>query len=670
MPYDLISNQGIFPLLFLYRLKPKNEVEKMNIAIVCSENMFPRLVGPIQKLEGIEIAGPLKSPEEVFQYINERPDGLIIDHSLSFWEEVKSFPTNTLVYYDSKSYAVQVLAWIESLKVTLPKEKKPKEAIPPTIQESSTSETGVLVLSKITEMVEAVKKINGVHVLNVLDSFEDFKVAIQVHSPQVVLLDEFVFPEADQDDRRLQVIFRMMDILQLKAIKLSLLLYKREDKAFYTRLIERGMFNFISKNKLNVQDIEQLLKADCTFKDVEAYYEKSVDEQSNLYPKEEVHQQEPTPPFPYEEKKIEPMPIEHVEPLESAVPPFEEKVSINPKEQTEPIVVPKLESAKNVERAGYQSLYAQLKSQAKEEGNEPSTSKQNPFRGSVKFQGKGEPKQETKSSMIQEGLGLANESLSLPAVRPETITVYSGKGGVGVDAITLNLAGLFSKIGIQTSVIDFGFPYGHMSSYLEVAPSPFAQDIVQGSSFYFSEVDLLRLTVEHQNIRYYLPPNIWPEGFRYAENVIDKIIRNMQRLATITLCNVNNAHNIQEQMMAFSLSTKVFWIMDLNKATVFHTKRQLVQLKEHGFVDFGKIHFILNRVAGRDLDIGLIEEALGSKTLAILPEDREVAAAMNKGIILTQTNKATPFVKELERFIAPIVGSASGGKLTRFFSRR
>ena len=239
-----------------------------------------------------------------------------------------------------------------------------------------------------------------------------------------------------------------------------------------------------------------------------------------------------------------------------------------------------------------------------------------------------------------------------PAILPETITVCSGKGGVGVDTISLHLAGIYAKAGINVSVIDLALPYGHLSTYLNMAPSPYAEDLCEGESYYLPESELHRMTIEQSGIRYYLPPNQWPVGFGYDEKGIDKIIRNMQRLSPITICNLNHGNDWKAQLMAFSLSTKIYWILDMNKATIFHTKRQLVQLREMGFESLDKIEFIINRVMNHDLDTHMIEETLGGKIVLTLPEDKEVAVAMNQHTILSLSHKQHPFVSKLSTLVS------------------
>jgi MinD-like ATPase involved in chromosome partitioning or flagellar assembly len=235
---------------------------------------------------------------------------------------------------------------------------------------------------------------------------------------------------------------------------------------------------------------------------------------------------------------------------------------------------------------------------------------------------------------------------------PETILVFSPKGGVGKTTLTLALAALFERKGAKVGVIDLTYPHGHISSYLNIPPSNLAATITSGSHYY-SEADWHQLTVEHKGIRYYLPPNQWEKGFTYTEELIDKLIRNMQRSASITLIDLGSQHDLASIMMAFSHSTRILWPLDQNKATIFHTRRQLNLLREEGFMDLGKIHFVLNRVATDDIDLDVIEDALDAPIEAEIPEDETVISAMNQGRILS--SKTGDFEKELDEFMASIL---------------
>ncbi|MES8739311.1 hypothetical protein U6S59_12390, partial [Cutibacterium acnes] len=149
--------------------------------------------------------------------------------------------------------------------------------------------------------------------------------------------------------------------------------------------------------------------------------------------------------------------------------------------------------------------------------------------------------------------------------------------------------------------------------------------------------------------------------FRYDEGAMDKLFRNMQRFATVVLADMNAQHDLNAQMMAFSQSTKIFWILDMNRATIFHTKRQLIEMKEHGFVDLNKIQFILNRVVDKSLDIGLIEETLQSKIVARLAESPEISRIMNQGGIALNS----VFMEGLEQLVGSYHSKGIGSKFTR-----
>lgn len=623
----------------------------MKIAIVCHENMYPRLVAPIKKMVGIEIeiAGPLKSLEEAFFFIQQQPDGFVIDGSLSFWEEVNSFPINKLVYKESKSYAVQVVEWIQALQITLPKEKKPKEGmVPPKTHEDSMPKTGILILSKTTNIVDAVKKINGVHVLNVMDSIEDFKAMLQVHSPQVVLLDETVFPDTDLDKRRLQVIFRMLDILQVKAIKLCLLVYKRDDKTFYTSLIERGMFNFISKKRLSIQDIEQLIKVNFTFKDVEEFYEKPV-EKAVEPPKNEMQEefqpgQPPVPPLPYTEQKVEQEPI--VEPQESDVEPLEtaisaiEGVAVEPSQPFEQEVEPPAVMAEVKEEIVSTPIhvpkidrsFSAIKKKWREEDRKPLfPESETEIR-----------RQEPIPKPIQQSI---HQTMPRQRSRNTLVPFYSPVGGAGTTTLLLH-ASQFLAEHVRVCVVELTM--GGMASLLQIVPD---KHILEWPTDYeLNEMDVLNHSISFNGISFFIQPLKWVS---YPPNLgmVRHLLRHLNKYFDVILVDLpQDLHNpiIHE---LFGATSKIQMVSGFTLKDIQLVRKAMRGMEQMG-VQTSKIDVVINKYPSKSrFSLAEFEKMIGCEMGSVIPYDAECGEYMESGKLYGIEKPRSAFGKEVVEWV-------------------
>jgi len=215
--------------------------------------------------------------------------------------------------------------------------------------------------------------------------------------------------------------------------------------------------------------------------------------------------------------------------------------------------------------------------------------------------------------------------------KPQVITVFGSKGGVGKTTIAVNTAVLLAQAKKKVAVLDLDLQFGDISVFLNLMPSRTIAELVQeGGDF---DLDLVEsYMVSHPSGVRVLPAPSRPEhaelvAVPQVERIVDVLKAGYDYVIIDTPPMFNDTN-----LCALDLSTQVFLVLALDLATIKNVKLslELMQSLHH----LGKTKLILNRASD---DVGIktktAERLLGFLIAAKIPSDGKLCiSALNRGV--------------------------------------
>lgn len=215
--------------------------------------------------------------------------------------------------------------------------------------------------------------------------------------------------------------------------------------------------------------------------------------------------------------------------------------------------------------------------------------------------------------------------------KPQVITIFGTKGGVGKTTIAVNTAVQLAQTKKKVVMVDLDLQFGDVSVFLNLAPKRTIAELAQEGSE--PDIDLIEsYMIPHLSGIKILPAPGRPE---YAELItaaqIESIITVLKNHYDYVIIDTPPMFN-DTNLSALDLSSQVFLVLSLDLATIKNVKLslELMQTLHH----IGKTKLILNR-ASEDMGIKInnAEDTLEFLIAAHLPSDGRVCvSALNKGI--------------------------------------
>ncbi|QNB46922.1 response regulator [Thermanaerosceptrum fracticalcis] len=241
----------------------------------------------------------------------------------------------------------------------------------------------------------------------------------------------------------------------------------------------------------------------------------------------------------------------------------------------------------------------------------------------------------------------------LSKVKPQVVTIFGTKGGVGKTTIAVNLAVLLANTKKKVVIVDLDLQFGDVSVFLNLLPKRTMAELAQeGNNL---DIELVEsYMIPHLSGIKILPAPGRPE---YAELIapvqMEKVISILKQHYDYVVIDTPPLFN-ETNLVALDLSTQVFLALSLDLATIKNVKLSLELLDS--LHHRGKTKLILNR-ASEDMGIKIsnAEETLDFLIAAQIPSDGKLCvSALNKGIpfVLSDPNAR---VSQAIRNIADLV---------------
>lgn len=223
--------------------------------------------------------------------------------------------------------------------------------------------------------------------------------------------------------------------------------------------------------------------------------------------------------------------------------------------------------------------------------------------------------------------------------KPQVITIFGTKGGVGKTTIAVNTAVQLAQTKKKVVMVDLDLQFGDISVFLNLAPKRTIAELAQEGGE--PDIDLIEsYMIPHLSGIKILPAPGRPE---YAELItagqIENIIAVLKDHYDYVVIDTPPIFN-DTNLTALDLSSQIFLVLSLDLATIKNVKLslELMQTLHH----IGKTKLILNRDSeDMGIKIANAEETLEFLIAAQLPSDGKVCiSALNKGIpfVLSEPN--------------------------------
>jgi pilus assembly protein CpaE len=260
--------------------------------------------------------------------------------------------------------------------------------------------------------------------------------------------------------------------------------------------------------------------------------------------------------------------------------------------------------------------------------------------------------------------------------KPQVVTVFGTKGGVGKTTIAVNMAVLLAQTKKKVVILDLDLQFGDVSVFLNLLPKRTIAELVQEGS----QLDLE--LVESYMIPHLTGIKVLPAPGRpeYAELItpaqVEHIIGILKSAYDYVVIDTPPLFN-ETNLSALDYSNQVLLALSLDLATIKNVKLSLELLES--LHHKGKTKMILNRSSEEmGIKVSQAEETLDFLIAAQIPSDGKLCiTAVNKGIpfVMSEPNaKVSQAVKGIADLIAKdkgyqedLKGQRRGNFLGRLF---
>ena len=235
------------------------------------------------------------------------------------------------------------------------------------------------------------------------------------------------------------------------------------------------------------------------------------------------------------------------------------------------------------------------------------------------------------------------------------ISVFSGKGGVGVSFLATNLA---AAMNVPSLLVDLNLQNGDAASFLGIEPRYSLADFVANRSRLDDALLTSLITSHSTNLALVAAPLEMHEAEEIEPEYVSEILHLLaQRYSRVILDLPHTFDPVT--IAALDMSDDILIVMALDIPGIRSTKRALGVLERLGYPR-GKIHVVVNRWSKSvDIELEKIQAHLGEKFLGLVPNDYpKVMDSINLGRPHVHTEPSSRIALEIKRIASAFVDNS------------
>ncbi|HHX51131.1 MAG TPA: response regulator/pilus assembly protein [Clostridia bacterium] len=244
----------------------------------------------------------------------------------------------------------------------------------------------------------------------------------------------------------------------------------------------------------------------------------------------------------------------------------------------------------------------------------------------------------------------AVEAKGLPKTAPQTVALFSTKGGVGKTTLAVNLAVALHQLSGKSVVLaDLDLQFGDIAALLNLLPRQSIAQLVQEAGPLDGDL-LQNYLISHISSGIsVLPAPLRPE---YADLVtpqhIEQILKLLQQRFEYIIADTSSYLN-ENVLATLDVANVILMVVGLDLPTIKDAKLALEVLQSLGLKD--KVRLVLNRASP---DFGLrwedVERTLEIPIMAQIPSaGKVVVSSINKGVPFMVTNPTSPVAESIDK---------------------
>jgi pilus assembly protein CpaE len=224
------------------------------------------------------------------------------------------------------------------------------------------------------------------------------------------------------------------------------------------------------------------------------------------------------------------------------------------------------------------------------------------------------------------------------------LAVYGARGGAGTTFLGAHLAAAFAKRGQRCVLVDLDVAWGDVASALGVSDDGSVRSIGDALSMgdELTAAHMDRLLLDHAGgFRVLLPPSQGIDPRHVVAEDIGRILDVVRRVADVVVLHLPRGLDDLVRL-GLGIADRILIVLQLDVSSFRAAQHAIEATRIEDRCDF-----VVNRNVRREITPRDVERVFGRPALAVIPSDRRVPAAQDRGRLLPARGRAWRSVHRL-----------------------